>query len=63
MEGSNDKLNWNTMTDIGGTAISGLGAVQRVGLERPKHLRFQVATDAGGPREFMAIVNVQKRGN
>ena len=63
MQGSNDKLNWNTMNDLAGVAITALGSVQRAGLERPKWLRMVVGIDASGPRLFTAILNVQTRSH
>jgi hypothetical protein len=63
MEGSMDKLNWETMNDMFNVPIGSpdtLGSVMRVGLERPKWLRFVVATDVSEPRIFSAIVAVGK---
>jgi len=56
MEGSNDKLNWNEMLDAFGNAITTLGSVMRVGINRPKWLRFIVELDASQPRTFTAII-------
>ena len=60
MEGSLDKLNWETMNDMFNIPIDGLGSVMRVGLERPKWLRFFVAIDVSEPRIFTAIIIVGK---
>jgi len=60
IEGSNDKLNWETMKDMFDVEITSLGSVTRVGLERPKWLRFYVAVDAGQPQKFTAIIAVGK---
>lgn len=60
MEGSMDKLNWEIMNDMFNVPIDTVGSVMRVGLERPKWLRFFVAIDVSQPRTFSAIVAVGK---
>ncbi len=60
VEGSNDKLIWETMTDMFNVPISGVGEVMRVGLERPKWIRFGVGIDASQPRKFSAIFAIGK---
>jgi hypothetical protein len=60
IEGSNDKLNWNVMVDAFGNEITNLGDVIRVGVNRPRWLRFDVAADISQPRDYTAAGIVQK---
>ena len=60
IEGSNDKLNWNLMVDAFNNEITNLGDVIRVGVNRPRWLRFSVEADVSQPRDFTAAGIVQK---
>ncbi len=60
LEGSNDKLNWVTLDDVEGNPISSIGLAMLQVQQRPRWIRPTVALDASGPREFPAIVTVEK---
>ena len=60
IEGSNDKLHWSVVVDAFDNAITNLGDVFRVGVNRPRWLRFDVEADASQPRDFTAAGIVQK---
>lgn len=60
IEGSNDKLNWIVMVDAFNLDITSLGDVIKVGVGRPKWLRFNVEADVSQPREFAAAGVLQK---
>lgn len=63
VEVSGDKLTWYTATDIAGTLLTGLGSSYNAGIrEGAEWVRFQVATDVGGPQPFSILVMVHKQG-
>lgn len=65
LEGSLDGTNWVDMNDdnVAGaytlTAIATVGAGYHRVHERPKYVRMVVDTDAGGPRDFYAVLTVR----
>lgn len=64
IEGSSDKLDWFTATEIGGTLLSGLGTGYSAGIrEGFEWARMTVATDAGGPQAFSGSVNTHKQAD
>lgn len=63
IKGSNDKLNWNQVVDAFDNEITNLGDVIRVGVNRPRWLRFNVEADVSQPRDFAAAGVVQKEGS
>lgn len=64
IEVSGDKLTWYTATDIAGTALIGVGSSYAAGIrEGAEWVRMRVATDAGGPQLYSALVMVHKQAS
>jgi hypothetical protein len=57
---SPDRINWATAEDNSGTAITGLGAVNRNVESKGQWARLQVASDVGGARVHAAVLTVRK---
>ena len=66
LEGSLDGTNWidlhyhNTVGAYTLTVMNTLGAIYLEVFERPEYVRMVVDTDAGGPRDFHAVLLVKK---
>lgn len=64
IQGSSDKQDWFTATEIGGTLLSGLGGSYSASIrEGFEWTRLQVALDAGGPQVFAGLVGVHKQAS
>lgn len=69
LEGSLDRVNWVDMNydNAAGaytlTVMNTLGAGYYKVHERPKYVRFAVAADAGGPRDWYAVLIVKKESD
>lgn len=68
LEGSMDRVNWINLTydNAAGaytiTALAAVGAGYYKVHERPKYVRFCTNNDAGGPRDFYAVLIVKDEG-
>lgn len=65
IEVSNDRATWHTATDADGADIDGTIAAlalddYREIRERPEWVRLVVNADAGGPRNFQALIGVHQ---
>ena len=69
LEGSADAVTWADLhyDNIVGaytlTVMNTLGAGYYEVFERPEYVRMVVAADAGGPRDFSAVLLVKKESN
>lgn len=60
LQGSEDKVNWNALSDPSGTAITNVATGWFVVREAPEWTRATISIDASFPRLFTAVAAIHK---